>query len=114
MVMNLVKPGSYPVIQWEDDDSRPPAWGSSAIHFNGRGGDGHDTFFMLFNEMDGMRFCKTARKPYDLWVVATLCLVDFHMPDCFEIRSDGTADNWEPGLALAQNIQPTARLPTSL
>lgn len=113
MATNLVKPGTYPVIQGDTANS-PPSFEATGIRFNGQGEDGHETFLVLPHLMNEMQFCKTAAKPYDLWVVAALCLVGFRMPECFEFRSDDTGEEWQPGLALARNIQPTVRRPKLL
>jgi hypothetical protein len=43
-------------------------------------------------------FCKTARKPYDLFVTTTLLRARMLMPDCFAIASDGSWDEeWRHG-----------------
>jgi hypothetical protein len=42
--------------------------------------------------------CKTGRKPYDWLVVAVLILADNLCPGCYEITSDGNAEDWQPVL----------------
>ncbi len=59
------------IIQFEDDDSRPPVADQDLVRFNGIDDDGHETF--LIDKSGASRaFCKTAQKPYDAFVVAVL------------------------------------------
>jgi len=46
-------------------------------------------------------FCKTARKPYDLVVVAVLIALKKHFPNA-EVSSDGEQDDWENGIKFCQ------------
>lgn len=72
---------------------------SDAIAFNGRGVNehgidlSHEDFF-LSRTGDGRTFVKTDRKPYDLAVCATLIVVNDYLPGVFQIRSDGSTDDW--------------------
>ena len=65
------------------------------ISFNGIGDDSHETFSFSRNhgrrESDGEGFncCKTARKPYDKYVVDTLILAEDHFGDRIHVKSDG-------------------------
>lgn len=74
------------------------------ISFNGWGndnGDAHETcHFPAFESMGGgFTFCKTAQKPYDLYVTA--CLTVFH--SYFgSVRSDGEAYEWSNGVHMAR------------
>lgn len=84
------------------------------IHFNGVGNDGHETM-ILEREGLGFDFCKTARKPYDLAVVALLLIAHHHAPDAWEIKSDGGPDDWAEGLALVQKyVHPSITLPPAI
>jgi hypothetical protein len=57
-------------------------------------------------------FCKTARKPYDLLVVAGLVRLAYHFPEATEISSDGSdPDDWKYGLALVEHVFGFAALP---
>lgn len=75
------------------------------ICFNGRGdADSHETF--VINRLrDDDNFCKTARKPYDIMVCATLMIVRHYIPD-FKVSSDGDKDEheWQAAIALCQKV----------
>ncbi len=49
-------------------------------------------------------FCKTARKPYDLAVTASLLLLQRHFGSTVQVTSDGTPQEWEPALSLVTQI----------
>lgn len=50
-----------------DEPTKAPLLESKLVKFNGKGDDGHETFYIAYSsERHG--FCKTARKPYDLAV----------------------------------------------
>lgn len=59
----------------------------------------HETFHLLKNG-SGFSFCKTARKPYDLVVASLLLLAHEHMPDTYNIRSDGDFNDWQDAMLL--------------
>jgi len=82
------------------------------IQFNGPGDQGHETFLLqkAFKRNE-FAFCKTARKPYDVVVTAVLCLAHTIAPDTWEITSDGDAEDWEEGLALAKQVLENAESP---
>jgi len=91
------------IICHENDmPETPPTIKDDLIRFNGKGEDGHETF-MITPEPSDFEFCKTARKPYDKYVVACLILAKFHFGDAIEISSDGDLEDWEDGLCLAQD-----------
>lgn len=89
--------------EW-DNDTEPPEINDELVAFNGRGDDGHETFYFerINNEF---QFCKTASKPYDTAVVASLILAHYCNPK-FKWTSDGseTADDFDAGIALANSI----------
>ena len=86
------------------------------ICFNGKGEKSHETYFIpqilpadsLFTRLDLGRddglifaFTKTARKPYDILVVACLILGQRHFgKKDFRISSDGDIADWMAGLDL--------------
>jgi hypothetical protein len=76
------------------------------LNVNGKGEDAHEDFIMRehFNENDGFNFCKTARKPYDLVVVACLAVLKHRLKDSFKVSSDGDAKNWREGVEYARKI----------
>jgi hypothetical protein len=79
------------------------------IAFNGVGNDGHETMW-LQPKSEGFAFCKTARKPYDVAVVALLCAVHAIAPDAYRIGADGDVDDWEDGAALAREACPALNI----
>lgn len=87
--------------------------GPEAIRFNGLGPDlDHETFVFAAkrekpydgapDDQLGWAFCKTARKPYDLAVTATLAYMAAKWD--FDVSSDGDSGDWEAGVALAQEV----------
>jgi len=50
------------------------------INFNGVGEDGHENVYIVPND-PSFSFCKTARKPYDKYVVAVYILGNLHFID---------------------------------
>lgn len=69
------------------------------IRFNGDGNKGldHETFVFEFEEKEIGDFCKTARKPYDMFVC--LCLISLaNNLSGFEFSSDGDEDDWQPAV----------------
>ncbi len=88
-------------LAWEYDEPRkPPQVDGEDIRFNGVEEDGHETFLFSRDRADAT-FCKTAKKPYDLAVTAILIAADTLAPGVWEISSDGTPEDWAPGLGLA-------------
>ena len=86
------------------------------IGFNGLGEESHETFSIgqdrapLESWQDekarGWIFCKTDRKPYDVAVTACLCYLESAFPGKVYVSSDGRADDWQAGLALARRALP--------
>lgn len=68
------------------------------LMFNGRGDDAHETF--IFEGSECWDFCKTARKPYDAAVVATLIAIKVAMGGAVRISSDGGLKDWQDGIKL--------------
>ena len=101
-VRKIVEHPDCPPVQYEDDDDRPALAdvAEDTIRFNGVGADGHETFVVKKDE-PGFAFCKTAYKPYDSAVVASLCAIERFAPGALELGSDGSPDDWSDGCALA-------------
>lgn len=99
------------------------AWGERAIlgyeacdmdsiRFNGLEDDSCETFYLTRArppleewqrpEQRGWSFCKTNRRPYDTAVTACLIYLEGVHPDKFSVGSDGTPEDWKPGLALVK------------
>jgi len=49
-------------------------------------------------------FCKTARKPYDLFVQVVLILYKQHFGDLVRVSSDGDADEWASALKFVRDV----------
>jgi len=75
-----------PLIQIEFDDPQNPIATDELIHFNGKGENGHETFF--FTPEPSFQFCKTARKPYDIVVCEVLLILKHFIPE-MKLSSDG-------------------------
>lgn len=85
-----------------DCDTQPEIT-DSHISFNGVGENAHETFH-LEKDGKGWSFCKTAFKPYDLAVTATLTyLSSVHG---FSVASDGEPSDWKDGLETAISALP--------
>lgn len=92
------------------DEGTPPTLTEEEIAFNGRDKNSHETFgFNAKRELPytgaradqlGIAFCKTARKPYD--IVVTACLTLLQADYGFSVWSDGDVDEWEAGVAFAE------------
>jgi hypothetical protein len=83
------------------------------LKVNGKGDEAHEDFTLREHFSDNFEenkydlvdgFCKTARKPYDVAVVACLIVLKYRLGDRFEVSSDGYSDDWQDGLRLAKNI----------
>lgn len=112
-VLNYAAEISVEVVRESDREQDSPLVDRDFIAFNGAGEDGHETFFMERVRTDDFAFCKTARKPYDQVVAASLCILHYIAPDAFEISSDGWRSEWQEGLELAvraTHIQVTGSL----
>lgn len=93
-------------IQREADDSSLPYTDEYCITFNGIGNDAHETF-VIESTGRGFNCCKTARKPYDLFVTAVITLAQFYSPGTWQFSTDGVEDDWLPGLELARQVEPS-------
>jgi len=86
-------------VAWESDEiGRPPQIDSEVIRFNGIDEDGHETFY-LSRKASEFDFCKTARKDYDMIVVAILQACAVYCTG-FSWRSDGDREDHADGVAL--------------
>jgi len=86
-----------------DDETDTPVIAEEQIAFNGVGADAHETFLIGRGETE-WSFCKTAFKPYDVFVVAALVyLANQHG---YVVTSDGDEADWEAGFALARLVWP--------
>lgn len=74
-----------------DTPDKPPVFSADEVRFNGKGEDGHETFYLDL-QARGFNFCKTARKPYDAAVMGILVLLGQRFPGKFDIARDGDND----------------------
>ena len=97
----LARPDVAPLVCEEFDvPTKPPIVSENLIRFNGKGDAGHETLYLARPD-DDWSFCKTARKPYDVAVVAFLCFLG-HL-GC-AVSSDGDADDWGAGRLIALEV----------
>lgn len=83
-------------------------YGDDKIVFNGVAENSHESFFVSADGVD-FNFCKTAQKPYDTAVTASLILAKKIFGNNFKVSSDGDWSDWESGQLLYEsvyNIQP--------
>jgi len=83
-----------------------PVFNSEQIWFNGDAEKklDHETF-SLHIIPEEFSFCKTARKPYDLMVCATLLLYwHFFKEHGVKISSDGDLEDWKPAIELVKQV----------
>lgn len=81
----------------------------AGLQINGKAYNGHESFdlrehFRQAREDSGKSFCKTARKPYDVVVVACLCILKYRLGPLFSAGSDGCTLEWEAGAQLASRV----------
>lgn len=102
-------------LAWEyDQPGKQPEIGTEVIRFNGLGEDGHETFHISRERPDlqrwqtvkGSAFCKTARKPYDIAVVACLAYLAALEKKPWRVSSDGNGREWLEGVGLARRCVP--------
>ena len=75
----------------------------SAIHNNGVGALAHEDFVISSDDV-GFNFCKTAAKPYDAVVTASLIHAKKIFGDAIEVSSDGSWHDWEGGRLLYETV----------
>ena len=73
------------------------------VALNGVGAGGHETFGIRLGD-EGFDFCKTAEKPYDAVVTASLIHAKKIFGDAIEIKSDGNWDDWDSGKVLYETV----------
>jgi hypothetical protein len=83
-------------------DSEPEI-GDKLVAFNGVRNDGHESFYVPAVDDTSFNFCKTAQKPYDAAVVASLVALKHHVP-ATKLSSDGDMEDWGDGLALYRRV----------
>lgn len=84
-------------IQIEND------FGQDIFSFNGVGENAHETFGFAAGD-EGFNFCKTAFKPYDAVVTASLIHIKSVLKDDITVTSDGNWVDWEGGTLLFEEV----------
>ncbi len=87
------------------------------VKLNGKGENGHEDFILREHYKENLEgnngiggyynpthFCKTARKPYDDVIVASLIVLKHYLGELIEVSSDGQYKDWEIGLQLAKRV----------
>lgn len=113
-VLKLTEAAGVPLAGW--DGTGDPEITAKTVGLNGVGeDDSHETFRVSQTwepsypgdkpADDGLNFhfCKTARKPYDVVVVASLIALKHRLGEAVQISSDGDDADWDEGRALAQS-----------
>ena len=87
------------------DGTGRPVIDNDSIIFNGDASKGEDHETMVLDRKGGgFQFCKTARKNYDRYVKAILCVANFYAPGALEVTCDGDGEEgcWNEGVNIAQ------------
>jgi hypothetical protein len=74
----------------------------------------HETFELFANHVSTFNFCKTARKPYDIVVVACLIAAEAAAVKAgftMNLSTDGEIENWQKGMELFAQALPDVTLP---
>lgn len=95
-----VKSTGVKIADWTGTKGSFALVSDNEITFNGVEPDDHETFRLQRAPESNTGFCKTARKPYDLLVCLTLLIAYDRAPDCIEITSDGSYDDWEKSVVM--------------
>ena len=85
-----------------DEGVEPPLVNDHIICFNGIGGNAFETFAVDRSNID-FHCCKTNRKPYDAFVVATLMILEHYHP-YFSWSSDGEDYKHKEGRKLFNKV----------
>lgn len=101
------------VLEQEDYESDVDIYAHVSLEnkevcFNGIEDEGHETFCVTFNQSFEFSFCKTARKPYDEYVVAALILIteaNARTGGNFSWSSDGDEPDFVEGRKLADQFR---------
>lgn len=102
-VAQVAHASGVPLGDWSGDQGTHPEFNAEQVEFNGVGDDHLETFRITRRKPSSIsdNFVKTNRNPYDVVVVATLCLLNDHFPGHYEITTDGDPSDWEKGYSLA-------------
>jgi hypothetical protein len=113
----------YPIRLRGGNGTGEPEFSNDLIAYNGDDETGndlaHETFYFerVIDKEDHYRrddppeddlwfeCCKTARKPYDLFVCANLIAIKYHFPET-KISSDGGYADWKPAVDWYVSVFP--------
>lgn len=109
-VTKIINSTDIPLANGMADKDSLPIITNDTVSFNGCEDDSHETLYIENNikartkEME-YNFCKTARKPYDLIVMAVLIALKHHFPRC-TVSSDGKNNSieWQAGRQFTEDI----------
>ena len=110
-VKSIIMASEIKIGDWTGKPGSKPEFGPDEINFNAMRPEDYENFRYppLFEQNhrtgieEGFSFCKTARKPYDPVVCATLIAIKHHLGEYVSVRSDGDFDNpdeWGPAYEL--------------
>ena len=100
----IVKDQDKILASW--DGIGKPIVTEKEINFNGKKDFSHENFRIFMNWDGDFDFCKTARKPYDIVVVACLSVLKYYLGDSVRVSSDGEGEELKEGLELAKTYIP--------
>lgn len=103
MLREAARTSDIPLAYEFDEPQLEPQLDTDTIRFNGVGVDGLETFLLLRDHVSSFDFCKTNRKPYDVFVVATLICATA-LNGSFSWSSDGRDDDHDDGIRLAARM----------
>ena len=75
----------------------------TVINFNGIGEGAHENFVLKIGDT-GFDFTKTAEKPYDIAVTASLILLKKELGAEVVVTSDGEWEDWQGGRLLYETV----------
>lgn len=108
-IVRLLESSSVPLADGLATEGTSPIVDAESVWFNGVGDDGCETFSLVWDSTD-FNFCKTGRRPYDIVVMAALCIGAYYG---LSVSSDGDTKEWQPGLELARTIIPDCSMPVA-
>ena len=110
-VKSIIMASEIKIGDWTGKPGSKPELGPDEINFNAMRPQDYENFRYppQFEQNhrtgieEGFSFCKTARKPYDPVVCATLIAIKHHLGEYVSVNSDGDFDNpneWGPAYEL--------------
>jgi hypothetical protein len=102
-IVKLAREHGIKIVDWHGTPGTRPTINRNQISLNGLGVNAHESFVINRKHQpeswdkpkaNGLYFdfCKTARKPYDIVVAASLVAFLYHFRDQVEVHSDGGFD----------------------